>query len=330
MRVEKRWLINFMLDVPRPIKRKLINLGLPVAGLEFEVDKNEVIFDETLRITRDMRFFWKNREVSQKVFVNVAVLKTYYYEHIIDVISRLFNLEHVRVYGDAISIGNYTIENLSDAGISAYARVYDDIKIVNGYLSRKIPGVVKITRDPDTMRMIFNFGKLGVEAVVNIDDDYYDEVNLMYRGVYFAEANDSDLNAMIYNDVPIEELIKEARALVNAVTVQKIDDEFRLYRLPSGESIFTDDSMFIVTRDYDVFEEKKMKARYDLLNSGWKYAYWNRTSWYYKKKFGPYNFIKDSLGQRIVFRNGTEYWGELGILEHTNDIWNYLRTLVFV
>lgn len=321
MDVGKNWMIKFLFEVPRPIKNRLINLGLPVAGLKFKVDGDGVVFDGVLRVTPDGKYYWKTRELSTREFVNMASMLREWEPYAVEKFAGIFDLSSVRiVHGDTLVLGRYRIKEFLNARLVDFFYVWGDRLDFPG--TGSIPKNVVVHRENDYTAIAIKRGKCSI-IVSGYDDDGYYESWVAYRGLGGDSIDDAHDLADAFDDNEGLEVI--------ASVAEKHLEKFSSRPAGDGREILYGDkpiaydnrNVLIVSSDWNGII-KHVNDNY--LNEGWTFIY-NRGNFYYRKKFGNIEVRRNGSSVWVVFRNGNWLFDSAENFPLELDLNGYFRIL---
>ena len=320
--VDEAWLVKFSLEVPAPIRNTHVNLGLPVAGMDYRVEKGYVVFDDSLKVTKRGEFFWRDRRVTTREFVNVAGLLTHYYPHVVDAFSGLFDLRNVRVVNGAdLKIGNVTIMNAPAARLVDFLYAYS-AELDMGYPKVRLPGNVEVVIYRDTSLIKVKRGRLVLE--IHADDDMSDVyAEVLYGGVYLDDVDDEELMDAVIDGVGFDELVRVAgKEVFSKVRVRKVDG-YRVVEYGTAKVYDFGRVVIKINNDPMKIYERVDKA---MLDTGWRLRYENREL--YRKRIGAIRVVCNGKDMKIKFVNGG-FVNARGaeILRYSNDFMGYLRML---
>ena len=185
--MSESWLVKFSLEVPAPIRNTLVNLGLPVAGMDYRVEKDRVIFNDSLAVTKRGEFFWEGRKVTTRMFVNLAGLLTHYQSGAVERLMDVLDVGRVRVVnGKDVKVGRIVVRNAPSVITMPVMKVYN-VELEFGYPVERVPGNVRLVEDVSGTEIDVVKGKLVVRIIIeNIARVV--EVSLAYRGVHVGEV----------------------------------------------------------------------------------------------------------------------------------------------
>jgi len=169
MVLDKNYLGALFSSIPMGLIRKLISMGFPMAGMDYEILDNKVVFGTDIEITFDGKTRILGKPVNEKIFSAFSLIASMYNEEFAEWLYKRGYFQRFRVIKNAgLESGWYTYFPLGYEESMPTKEVFG-VRIVDGVPQKKIQRGVKYIEAPSNEERLFVFrdGKVSVKYIID-------------------------------------------------------------------------------------------------------------------------------------------------------------------